>query len=155
MSKPVQLEALQSKLNQWLRPAGEVCREGVSPALRPAETLVWDPGALLKLVRQKEERMINLLQSFLSGLDTVEREIVQALHRGDLPFAARQIHGLKGSSANLGARALPAFLADLEAKLATGESLNLDEAVHTLQSHLIRLRGAMQSYLDVSYLPPA
>jgi two-component system sensor histidine kinase/response regulator len=155
MSKPVQLEALQSKLNQWLRPAGEVRREEVKPALRPAETLVWEPGALLKLVRQKEDRMVQLLQSFLSGLDTVEREIVQALHRGDLPFAGRQIHGLKGSSANLGARALPAFLADLEAKLATGESLNLDEAVHTLQSNLIRLRGAMQSYLDVSYLPPA
>jgi two-component system sensor histidine kinase/response regulator len=152
LSKPVQLEVLQSKLNQWLRPAGEVdVAPDTSPAFHPAETLVWDAAALLKLVRQKEERMVQLLQSFLSGLDTVEREIAQALYRGDLPFAARQIHGLKGSSANLGAGALPAFLADLEARLKVG--MPVEQEVQALQAHVIRLRGAMQSYLDVSYRP--
>lgn len=99
--------------------------------------------------------MVKLVQSFLAGLDAVEREIVQALHRNDWPFAARQIHGLKGSSANLGARALPAFLADLEARLAQSGQLDVEREVQVLQSHLVRLRGAMQSYLDVSYRPLA
>ncbi len=97
--------------------------------------------------------MVGLLQSFLSGLDAVEREIVQAIARKDWGFAARQIHSLKGSSANLGARALPAFLAELEQKLSTPESEQIQEEVEELQAQIIRLRGAMQSYLDVSYLP--
>lgn len=155
LSKPVQLEVLQSKLNQWLRPAGETGSLAASPELLAPEALVWDVGALLKLVRQKEERMVKLIQSFLAGLDAVEREIVQALHRGDRTFAARQIHSLKGSSANLGARALPTFLADLEARLGQGAQLNIEHEVQVLQSHVIRLRGAMQSYLDVSYRPSA
>ncbi|MCR6652589.1 MAG: response regulator [Cellvibrionaceae bacterium] len=156
LSKPVQLEVLQSKLNQWLRPAGEVeDAPAAIPNVLAPEALVWDVAALLKLVRQKEERMVKLIQSFLAGLDAVEREIVQALHRGDRTFAARQIHGLKGSSANLGARALPVFLANLEARLGQDEQLNVESEVQALQSHVIRLRGAMQSYLDVSYRPSA
>src|SRR5690606_6085511 len=155
LSKPVQLEILQSKLNEWLRPRSEGRVEPVAASIfRPSAALVWDASALLKLVRQKEERMVKLLQSFLTGLDAVEREIVQALHNDDRSFAKRQIHSLKGSSANLGARALPAFLGDLEARLATGGPVEAEQEILAVQSHLIRLRGAMQAYLD-SQLPPA
>ncbi len=155
LSKPVQLEVLQNKLNQWLRPAAEGKSRGAEPAgvFRPSGTLVWDVSALLKLVRQKEERVVKLLQSFLAGLDVVEKEIVQALHTGDRSFAKRQIHSLKGSSANLGARALPAFLGELEVRLANDSPVNAEREILALQSHLIRLRGAMQSYLDISYRP--
>lgn len=156
LSKPIQLELLQSKLHQWLLPMGAAeCRPTIFNQLQGTETLVWDSTALLKLVRQKEERMIGLLQSFLAGLDSVEREIVQAFCSRDWAFAARQIHSLKGSSANLGARALPAYLKDLEIRLTDPQNLIIDQEVETLQSHLIRLRGAMQSYLDVSYHPSA
>lgn len=99
--------------------------------------------------------MIKLLQSFLAGLDTVEKEIVQALHTGNRDFARRQIHGLKGSSANLGAGALPAYLGDLDRRLAENVPVNVEHEVLALQSHLVRLRGAMQSYLDVSFHPSA
>lgn len=152
LSKPIQLEVLQRKLNQWLLPGYEPnwIEEKPEPI---SASVVWDPSALYRLVRQKEERMVGLLQSFLSGLDAVEREIVQAIARKDWGFAARQIHSLKGSSANLGARALPAFLAELEQKLSTPESEQIQEEVEELQAQIIRLRGAMQSYLDVSYLP--
>lgn len=155
LSKPVQLEVLQSKLNQWLRPTAAVKPRVVEAAavFRPSGGLVWDVSALLKLVRQKEDRMVKLLQSFLAGLDAVEKEIVQALHTGDRAFAKRQIHSLKGSSANLGARALPAFLGELEGRLVNDGQLNAEQEILALQSHLIRLRGAMQSYLDISYRP--
>jgi signal transduction histidine kinase/DNA-binding response OmpR family regulator len=155
LSKPVQLEILQSKLNQWLRPMGErqaTRTEGTS-VVRPTGALVWDVSTLLKLVRQKEERMVKLLQSFLAGLDEVEREIVQALHTGDRNFAMHAIHSLKGSSANLGARALPTFLGELETRLAGDTPVETEKEILALQSHLIRLRGAMQSYLEVSYRP--
>lgn len=156
LSKPVQLEVLQSKLNQWLHPQrrGKAREPEVARVFRPSSTLVWEASTLLTLVRQKEERMARLLQSFLVGLDVVEKEIVQALHVGDRGFAARQIHSLKGSSANLGAGALPAFLGALEARLASDAPVNVEQEVLALQSHLIRLRGAMQSYLDTSYHPP-
>lgn len=155
LSKPVQLEVLQGKLNQWLRPTGaRKAKESETVSVfRPSGAVVWDVSALLKLVRQKEERMVKLLQSFLSGLDAVEREIVQALHTGDRSFAKRQIHSLKGSSANLGARALPAYLSELEARLAGPGPVDAEKEILALQSHLIRLRGAMQSYLDISYRP--
>ncbi len=157
LSKPVQLEVLQRKLNQWLlAPAdGQMKASESCPPVRPSSTLVWEASRLLKLVRHKEERMIKLLQSFLAGLDTVEKEIVQALHTGNRDFARRQIHGLKGSSANLGAGALPAYLGDLDRRLAENVPVNVEHEVLALQSHLVRLRGAMQSYLDVSFHPSA
>jgi two-component system sensor histidine kinase/response regulator len=154
LSKPIQLELLQAKLNTWLRPS-PYARPVVEPPLRAPETLVWDASALLKLVRQKEDRMVKLLRSFLVGLDAVEREIAQALHRRDWAFAARQIHSLKGSAANLGARALPVFLAELEHRLRQQTPVDVMREIEALQGHLIRLRGAMQSYLDISYSPPA
>jgi two-component system sensor histidine kinase/response regulator len=158
LSKPLQLELLQAKLNTWLRPSSHAKPVPESPP-RASETLVWDSSALLKLVRQKEDRMRKLLQSFLAGLDAVEREIASALHRQDWAFAARQIHSLKGSAANLGARALPVFLAELEVKLhqhVSVQRVSMDIAgeIESLQGHLIRLRGAMQSYLDIHYSPP-
>ena len=155
LSKPVQLEVLQNKLNQWLRPTrqGKSRVAETAGVFRPSGALVWDASALLKLVRQKEERLVKLLQSFLAGLDAVEKEIVQALHSGDHSFAKRQIHGLKGSSANLGARALPAFLGELEIRLTNEPQVDPEQEILALQSHLIRLRGAMQSYLDISYRP--
>jgi len=152
LSKPLQLELLQTKLNTWLRPSSRALLPE-EPLSRTPESLVWDASALLKLVRQKEDRVRKLLQSFLAGLDAVEREIAQALHRRDWAFAARQIHSLKGSAANLGARALPVFLAELEDKLRQGEVQDVMKEVEALQAHLIRLRGDMQSYLDISYSP--
>jgi len=151
LSKPLQLELLQEKLSSWLRPSPHA--KPTAEPQRSSETVVWDRSALLKLVRQKEERMRKLLQSFLAGLDLVEREILHALHRKDWEFVARQIHSLKGSSANLGARALPAYLAELEMKLQQPQ-LDVARESEILQGHLIRLRGAMQSYMDISYLPP-
>lgn len=152
LSKPLQLELLQATLNSWLQPSS--CVTPMVELPRAPETLVWDASALLKLVRQKEERMRKLLQSFLAGMDLVEREITQALHRRDWAFASRQVHSLKGSAANLGARALPVYLAELETKLHSQVELDTTREIETFQGHLIRLRGAMQSYLDISYLPP-
>ena len=154
LSKPIQLELLQAKLNKWLRPSAHAPLASELPQ-RTADSLVWDAAALLKLVRQKEDRMRKLLKSFLTGLDAVEKEIIQALDREDWAFAARQIHSLKGSSSNLGARALPAFLLELEDRLREQVPIDVARETAELQAQLIRLRGAMQSYLDVSYSPPA
>ncbi len=150
LSKPIQLEVLQTKLNDWLRPSPHAL---AADSARPMDSLIWDAAALAKLVRQKEDRMQRLLISFLAGLDAVEREIIQALHRRDWLLAARQVHSLKGSAANLGARALPAFLAELEEKLRQEAETDVAAVAEELQAQLLRLRGAMQSYLDVNYRP--
>lgn len=165
--KPIQFEVVQRKLAKWLErsraqaktptstnaPAHtteSVTRQTVDEA-RPADLICWDQEALRKLVRNKDERMHHLLKSFLKNIDATELEIIGALKAGEMAKAEVLVHNLKGASANLGARVLPAYLQQIETQLSEPPSEVSDATSRHLAELLAELKTEMSRVVDVRH----
>ncbi len=150
--KPIQIDLLEEALLRWMpsQSAANVQenRPVDTPPQNAPEVLHWDQSALMKLVRHKEERMVALLTPFLHKLDDHLSAIEQFLPEPDKTHVLQEIHSLKGASANLGARALPEFLAISEQQLRTVGISNPDEWTDRLRCLVAAMRKAMTAYLN-------
>ena len=63
-----------------------------------------------------------MIDTFLKGSPALAENISTAAKIGDLTAAERNAHALKSASGNIGSRALPAILADIEARAKSGDS---------------------------------
>ena len=150
IAKPILLEELQSKLMQWI-PDLTLLGAAQNMAQTPvSNATTWDCAHLEKLVRNKPERMNALLRSFLDGLTAMQNGVVGALQDQQEEEALKSIHALKGASANLGAKALPAFLAQIETDIRAKGISNARDIIDALNAHSSALRRDIESYLDSS-----
>jgi CheY-like chemotaxis protein len=131
VAKPVDPEALFAKLVAWLSKR----RTGTSSALHPSASGSGDrhlvgPGAIpgldreqgLKHLANRSAMYERLLRTYAQDRNRDMAHLRESLAAGDRREAQRLAHSLKGSSATLGAVAVQACAAELEAAIKAGRS---------------------------------
>jgi len=98
-------------------------------------------------VRGKEERLVYLVELFVSDMPKRMDELREALHKQDLQAVMETAHAVKGISANLGALKLTETAADIE---QLGEAM--DEAlarrlVQALERDFSEIQQHLTDYL--------
>ena len=134
--KPIRPAELAETLERCLRcsaaPSGDAA--SAAPRLAPApphdEPAPFDDSALLELLDGDREAAAEILQDYLREGQATIATIHEALVATDLATVKLKAHSLKGASANVGAAAMHALAARLEAA-AAGQSLSESLSVFT------------------------
>jgi CheY-like chemotaxis protein len=136
VSKPLRAEALDAVLARWLQsPSDDVLDVDALDQLR-TELAGLGPGKSIDPV----------IRQFLETMPGRVDAMTVAAERGDLVELEREAHGLKGSSASLGAVRLATACAALEQAGADGD---LARAL-TLVAELVDAAGATRAALEAS-----
>jgi PAS domain S-box-containing protein len=112
LTKPIEFKALHAKLTQW-----------ATPAMTPAVTDVLDATKFNETRELLGEAFDELIDTFCRDAARHMQELRAALEANDIVTLKRSAHSLKGSSGNVGARALSRLCRELE-----GEADTLDAA---------------------------
>lgn len=147
--KPFKLASIQAMMERWLQGATDAHNGNASVARPPTNESLpcWDRLALERVVRHRQSRMVQLLNSFLVSMQETLVQVQQAFVDQDLGTLSKALHSLKGSSANMGARALPAHLADMEVVLNSDELDSLAEKMPALLRLSAELGMEIKAYL--------
>ena len=166
VTKPVSPKALAEAIERWLPPDGVAAStapstptptptptppepeaakaEAVTPeTVAEAEPPVFDRAGLLARLMGDEELGQIVMREFLADIPRQIEALKGFLACGDATAAFRQVHSIKGASANVGGEALRAVA--LEAEMA-GQAGGLDAImtrVPSLEFQFARLTGAM------------
>jgi len=89
-----------------------------------------------------------LIDLYLADTKARLAELRPALHRQDVRSAQRTIHSLKGSSENLGIRAMGALCSQLEAQLSTEASEEAEATLTQLEDEFERVQEALTDQLE-------
>jgi hypothetical protein len=122
LTKPVDVGLLRSTLGRWVptrQPEADAPATGVDLGGLVAEVdpLVLDHGRLVELLELDPgdpTMLLRFIDRFGTNSGQAMGMLVQARDSGDATGMGRAAHGLKGSSANLGATALAALCKEVE-----------------------------------------
>jgi two-component system sensor histidine kinase/response regulator len=160
LSKPVDIEALQKKLSQWLT-AHATLNGGTgesgqslppkpatpSPAPTSTEERSDDDEPIVDLERLEElsggdrEFQIDLLQTFLEDAPTYVEEIKTGIAETDFDTVARRAHQLKGASSMAAVAQMPDLAKRIELDAEAHKPGNLGEL-------LVKLEDILQKVID-------
>ncbi len=130
LTKPLNLESIQAVLDRWL------CVKEKAPAVAPiprpipmeplqpiVEPTVFDKEGMIKRLMDDMPLAKMVCESFCRDIPKQLSTLQQQLKEGDLVAATRQLHTIKGASANVGGEALRALAFEME---NIGREGNLD-----------------------------
>lgn len=139
LAKPTGLPRLLDKLHRWIplepREAGEA-REPVAAGKPPEPAVVLDREALRRLTGGQEGATSRVLGRFKQVNDRDLAALLAAVEASDLAEIARCAHRMKGAAQLIGARALAAACARLEAVANDGDMMALGEVVARLRQNV-------------------
>ncbi|HJT18931.1 MAG TPA: response regulator [Nitrospira sp.] len=166
LSKPVRSSELQSALQRWIPSpsqrwtggpsaqarrgmtgSGESKAPGSSPVRSDIGPSSFDPRAVLENIGGDEEFLRQLFKMFLARSSHMVEDIVSAVEQGDAHRLEQSAHLLKGTAANLCARALALLASQLE---AMGRGRRLEEArplIPGLRKAVTLVTGEMERML--------
>lgn len=158
ISKPLDVDNLETLVVKWLRisstsEASPVKQTAVTEQSLEADEarapLIWDQQAALKRCRNKPERLISLLSSYVENsqqeIDALERAGTQY----DLSLLAKLAHGLKGVAANMGGDQFVRQLELLEASVRAEENFDsIDILIAQAVADYGVLRNTLSHYLS-------
>jgi len=106
-----------------------------------------DAATLLTLKELLGEKFSELIHTYMS--DSVERynAAKEAFAVYDLDTVNREIHGLKGSSRNIGANKLADICQDLESQAKDGAVEQGEKKLAAVEQHLAAVNTQLSSYL--------
>jgi CheY-like chemotaxis protein/HPt (histidine-containing phosphotransfer) domain-containing protein len=157
VSKPVQSEALEAALQQWVHPR-------VAPAEPPVPCAVVSPApdmpgtqgeppaldaaafaALQELCADLEDGFVlSLIEEFLQDAAVRMAAVQHAIATNDAPALARAAHSLKSSSAHLGALGMSAWCQELHRLEQEGNTAEAAPVVEQLTREFDRVRDALE-----------
>ncbi len=157
LSKPIDANELQRVLNHWSQtPVVEITHQEIdkdketaaktdtaTPAEEDEQNPIWDKPAALQRVRNKPERLAQLIELFLRDMPARVDELQSSIVAKDLKEIAFIAHTIKGVSGNLSGLRLHQVAAELEAA-----AKNEDEpAISTLWPQLEKNYSQLQNQL--------
>ena len=164
ITKPVSARALEEALKRWLplngattpRP-GHSRLEAATPsaptAASTAQTVpnaaqppVFDRAGLLDRLMGDEELALILSDEFLADVPKQIEALRRFLDTGDAVGALRQVHSIKGASANVGGEALRAVALETEKAGQVGGPDAIIARVPDIESQFDRLKEAMRDF---------
>ena len=145
ISKPVSPGSLAQAIGKWLSEKGEAvpgARE--NPGIfSPPGIPVWDREAMADRLMGDEGLVMSIIELFLTDIPRQLDLLGEMLEKGDLSGAERQLHTIKGASANVGGEALRELASEMENAAGRGEIDLLKSRFSDLGSEFERLRLAM------------
>ena len=146
ITKPIRAETLASVLQRWVpRPAaGHPAQPGTCSAERePVSPLDQDQINDLRSLDDGDGAVFAaIIEQFLAQADQGRQDLARLVEEGDAQALARAAHTLKGASANVGAVAVSAVCAELEAK---GKLAALDGAAGLVEQFADELAHAREA----------
>jgi HPt (histidine-containing phosphotransfer) domain-containing protein len=152
LTKPITLERLAAVVGRWI--AGGRAADPLADA-RGA----LDPGVLATL--QGAERrshaglLARLITLYLRDTPAQLVALQEAVAQGDAGRVEEVAHGLKGSSAQLGATRMASVCAALQEAAGAHDLSEVAAQVAELQSEFVRVRAALQAVLPEASIASA
>ena len=151
ISKPVQPGELAETLARWLMAAEAVPPPATPPppaappvgAIPVAATDVFDEADLLRRLMGDVEVARSIGGVFVEETSRNIVNLRSAMESGDLDTATHLAHSIKGSSANLGARALRETAARMEKLLQAGNAAEANGLLPQLTERFAALKHGM------------
>jgi PAS domain S-box-containing protein len=154
LTKPVSPRALAQALERWLPRGGhgrraparaETAATTTAPSVEPP---VLDRAGMLARLMDDEELARTIAAGFLEDMPTQIAELRRCLDAGDAPGAIRQVHTIKGASANVGGEALRTVAMEAEKAGKAGGSTAIEARMPDIESEFARLKAAMDQFAD-------
>ncbi len=150
LTKPLQLATLASALRRWLGSAADthpavVATERFGTASPPEGDAVLDVSVLEALVGSDPAVLRDFLGHYRASAEGLGRDLVAAHAAGDAAEVGRLAHKLKSSSKSVGALALGALCADLEAMAKQPRPAGLDAAMGGFDAELAAVLRAVDA----------
>jgi HPt (histidine-containing phosphotransfer) domain-containing protein len=117
------------------------------PMITPSTFDVLDLSTLQELHAVLEDALLEIVQAFLEGLDTETAAIMQACEQ-DANSLRRSAHSLKGSSANMGAKALSDICGQIERQAYQGNIDACCQLFPALQQLKEQTKLALHAYVQ-------
>ncbi len=142
LTKPLTLEELESALGRWLPETGmqaqpRVLREGAHDAL-------FDKDLLEQMQRLMGPRFINVVEKYRSSGEAQIDRMREGVKREDPEVLRKAAHGLKGSSANLGASYVSKLCKELEIEAGNGSMDNAGYRIDHIEKGFRRTLTALE-----------
>jgi len=160
ISKPIRIAELQHTIEQWAKSRGGVPDGKPTQATRTADravpvealfdlSVINDLKEINDTAHEQASFLVDLTSSFREESDELMRKMYHSLETKDLTGLCRLAHSLKGSSANIGARALADACKKLEQEASAShptdwqelqtQIMNIDRCYHQTISSLAEL----------------
>ena len=153
IAKPVSRQALAEVLGKWLpietavpAPQASVTSPlSSAPADQASEVLVFDRASMFERLGGDEELLQEVVEGFLEDIPLQIAVLKGYLENGDVAATERQVHTLRGASANVGGEIMQAVATEME-KAAHGGDLNAVKAkMLELESQFEHLKSAIMA----------
>lgn len=159
ITKPIDIEILQSKLEFWLanpdikavnQPKMDNINKQSDKSLESNTDLeIWNYEGLLKRVRGKAERVEKLVKIFIEHSDPQVSELQDLCLDKNCSEIALMAHAIKGSSANLSANKLAQSASDLENAAKQENTDELVSQADELKQNYLELRTLLANKFDI------
>jgi len=158
VAKPVKPEVLEDILLRWLSQPSDIMTSTVSNGEESFDGCL-DEQVLLDLQSLGDEEQPDFLhaviQQFLDDQAKHQQAVESAIHDRDPLGLRKAAHSLKGSSFNVGARALASCAMELEQLGAAGTLDGVDDLLTAFQKECGRARRALEQRLLVQSVSPS
>lgn len=157
LSKPLDFDVVERTLGQWLaRKQGngqlETSPTATTSISEPAaeeeaiEIPVWDKEDALKRVRQREDRLVSLVELFVRDMPTRCEKIETLVAENNVTDVQRVAHEVKGVAGNISAKALFNSARDLE--IACKERRAIRTQFKKLKAEMEKIQHILTTYLE-------
>jgi CheY-like chemotaxis protein len=148
IAKPVQPKDLIEKLSLWLS-NDKINRKlentnALKPAAKDGEMVIFAEDELKERMMHDVSLVRHIVKAFYSDTPQHFSELKKAIREGRLEDARRLVHGIKGSSANIAARAMQNAALDLETQIKENKVELLDEKFAQLENQFSVLTSALR-----------
>jgi PAS domain S-box-containing protein len=161
VTKPVSPQALSEALARWLPGEDAAKPTDESAAVQPAEataaasvaeddpeTRVFDRSGTVARLMDDEDLARTVVEGFLEDVPRQIEALRSYLDAGDIEGSVRQVHTIKGASANVGGELLRAAAFEMEKAAKAGDLADVISRLPDLESRFARLKEAMQDFVD-------
>jgi HPt (histidine-containing phosphotransfer) domain-containing protein len=129
--------------NILTKDANEQEMENIDLPKNHAPLTIYDKEALFERMIQDEDLVKVVLRGFLEDIPKQIQILKDFLSKQDQKGCIRQVHSIKGASANIGAEALRAVSADLEKMGKEGDLNYMHDHLADLEMEFARLKAVL------------
>ena len=155
LSKPFSIQGIEQMLERWLPRTRVASPAGAGPSGVPSDdqrAKVIDRAVLDQLgmlrTNGKPELLARTINLYLAESPKLIDKLRQAAAADNAPEIARVAHSLKSCSANVGAKTLSAYCADIEASARRADTAGAEHLVKKIASEHGRVHLALSSEFE-------
>jgi CheY-like chemotaxis protein/HPt (histidine-containing phosphotransfer) domain-containing protein len=155
LSKPFSMQMMQDMLDRWMprgsaTPAQPAAPQPASDDASPAiiDRQVLDYLATIR-TNGRPELLSRTISLYLAETPKLVEQLKKAAAASDAPELARSAHSLKSCSANVGARLLSRYCADIESSARRSDADTARKLMSKLEAEYGRVQSALSAQIEL------